>query len=388
MQTALCRKPVKGHSMTERSKKPNVILMLVDDLGYGDISAFNPESKIHTAHIDALAAGGMSFTDSHACSALCTPSRYGLLTGRYNWRSKLKYLVLPGDSMPLIEKGRMTMADLFRQNGYTTAVVGKWHLGLEWQLKAPDPNDFDEDPETYQTLKPRTAELPEDPRDHNKVLGLDIDYTRPITWGPNQYGFDYYYGIPSSLDQPPFVYLENDHCLEQPTRVSGEYRLDRYGPSQQQKWERGPIAPGFDHRRVLDDMQEKVLELIDGFAAEGAPFFLYYPTPAVHGPLLPNEKFAGRSGLNAYADVVLQVDDMVRQITEKLKVTGLAEDTIFIFTSDNGCSGVADYPFLLSRGHNPSYHFRGRKCSLYEGGHRVPTIVSWPAHIRPGRKRG
>ncbi|MGM9676101.1 MAG: sulfatase-like hydrolase/transferase, partial [Butyricicoccus sp.] len=209
---------------------------------------------------------------------------------------------------------------------------------------------------------------------------------KPITYGPNQYGFDYFYGLPASLDQPPFVYIENDRVLEPPTGVSGEVKLDRNGATMQTLWERGPIAPGYDHEQVLDDMNNKVLELIDRYSTDDKPFFIYYPTPAVHGPLLPNKKFKGSSGLNCYADVVLQVDDMVRQITEKLKEKGLYEDTVFIFTSDNGCSGVADYPFLLEHGHDPSAGYRAKKGSVYEGGHRVPTIVCWPSAIAAGTR--
>lgn len=367
-------------------KQPNVILMFVDDLGYGDISAFNENGKIHTPNINALTEGGIRFTDSHACSALCTPSRYGLLTGRYNWRSRLKCLVLPGDSEPLIEKDRMTMAHLFQQNGYHTACVGKWHLGLEWQLKEqPSPADFGEDARSYEPLSKRPR-MGRDGHFHFgdgvPVDGLDIDFTRPITFGPNQFGFEYFYGLPASLDQPPYVYVENDHVLEQPDHMTGEYHLDRDGATQQTQWQRGPIAPGYHHEQVLPDMNNKVLDLIDEYSADDKPFFIYYPTPAVHGPLLPTPEFKGKSGLNLYADVVLQVDDMVRQISEKLKANDIFEDTIFIFTSDNGCSGVADYPFLLEHGHNPSYIFRGKKFDIYEGGHRVPTIVHYPAMIR------
>lgn len=162
-----------------------------------------------------------------------------------------------------------------------------------------------------------------------------------------------------------------------PDHVSGVFPLDRHGTSQQQLWQRGPHAKEYIHENVVTDMNNKVLELIDAHAGE--PFFIYYPTPAVHGPLLPPREFAGKSGLNAYADMVLYVDEMVRQITEKLKEKNIWENTIFMFMSDNGCSGVADYPLLLSQGHNPSYVFRGMKADIYEGGHRVPTIFSWPA---------
>lgn len=367
-------------------KQPNVIIMFVDDLGYGDVSAFHKQGKIHTPHIDALADSGMKFTDSHACSPLCSPSRYGLLTGRYAFRSRLKHLTLPGDSMPLIERDRMTLAHLFSQNGYRTACVGKWHLGLQWQLNPnPQSSDFHADPEIYKRLPERFGTEPSVAmRSKGLVKGLDVDYTKPILHGPNQLGFDYFYGMAASLDQSPYVYIENDTVIEQPTAVSGQVMIDRRSKDNQTQWQCGPIAPSFRHQDVLDDMNDKVLKLLDTYSQSQEPFFLYYPTPAVHGPLLPSPRFAGKSGLNAYGDVVLQLDDMVGQISQKLQETHLAENTIFIFTSDNGCAAVADIPTLNAMGHSPSAQYRGHKFSIYEGGHRVPTIISAPSLIPAG----
>ncbi len=368
-------------------RKPNVILILVDDLGYGDVSCFNQESKIHTENIDYLAGRGMRFTDSHATSAVCTPSRYGVLTGRYNWRSRLKSYVLPGDAEALIEYERKTLAHMFKENGYNTAAVGKWHLGLDWQLK--DKCEF----EKY-GLDEKEFKVPDIRHGRNKVFditkgwfepnGLDIDYTKPITFGPNQLGFDYFFGTAASLDQPPFVYIENDHALAEPTRITGEHNLDRTGASQQQKWEVGPIAPGFKHQNVCRDMQAKVLGLIDQFTEKEEPFFLYYPTHMVHGPLIPDEEYQGKSGIGVYGDFVLQLDSYVGQIVNKLKDKEVFEDTVIIFTSDNGASGVADFAGLIERGHNPNYHFRGNKFDIWEGGHREATIVSYPRIIKEG----
>lgn len=358
--------------------KPNVILMLVDDLGYGDLSCLNEDSKIHTPNIDVLAERGMTFCDAHSTSALCTPSRYGLLTGRYNWRSTLKSLVLPGGAPPLIEKDRMTLADLFRQNGYFTACVGKWHLGLEWARKEFDGSEYG--------IEEEVAPFKGKPGSAFRLDGMDIDYGEPIAYGPNQYGFDYFYGTAASLDQPPYTYIENDRVLRKPDHMTGVFPLDRGGPSQMDQWQRGPAAQGHDFRQVIPDMNRKVLELIEEHEKE--PFFIYYPTQAVHGPLLPPKDFEGRSGLNAYADMVLYTDYMVGEITAKLKEKGLWDDTVFLFLSDNGCSGVADYPFLTANGHNPSYIFRGKKSEIYEGGHRVPAILSWPRKYQSGKKCG
>lgn len=368
-------------------KKPNVILILADDLGYGDVSCLNPESKINTENIDQLADEGMIFTDSHATSAVCTPSRYGVLTGRYNWRSHLKSYVLPGDSEALIEKDRKTIAHMFKENGYNTAVVGKWHLGLDWQLK--DKCDF----KTY-GLDEKEYCIPDIRFGRKGVFditkgwfepnGLDIDYTKPITFGPNQLGFDYFFGTAASLDQPPFVYIENDRALAEPNAITGEHNLDRIGASHQQKWEIGPIAPGFIHQNVCRDMQAKVLELIDKYTQQEEPFFLYYPTHMVHGPLIPDKEYRGKSGVGPYGDFVLQLDAYVGQIVNKLKDKDVFEDTVVIFTSDNGASGVADLPGLIEKGHNPSYHFRGHKFDIWEGGHREPTIISYPKIIKAG----
>lgn len=361
-------------------KKPNVILMLIDDLGYGDLSCLNENSKIATPNIDALAERGAVFTDAHATSALCTPSRYGLLTGRYNWRSQLKSGVLLGTGEPLIEQGRQTLAHVFRQKGYFTACVGKWHLGMQWHRKTDANGSEYGIQDEITAMKADLAEARKTGKSiwnsRNFVDGFDLDFEEPLISGPCDQGFDYFYGMPASLDQPPYVYVENDRVLVQPDHVSGVFPLDRSGATQQELWQRGPAAAGFDHRQVIPDMQAKVLDLIETHRDE--PFFIYYPTPAVHGPLLPTPVYQGRSGLNLYADMVLQLDGMVGEITRKLIDTGLWEDTIFVFASDNGCSGVADYPFLLAHDHHPSYVFRGIKAEIYEGGHRVPVLVSWP----------
>ncbi len=369
--------------------KPNIVLIFADDLGYGDVSSFNPNSKIHTKNIDRLAAEGMRFKDSHATSALCTPSRYGLLTGRYNWRSRLKSFVVRGDSEALIEKDRLTLPQMLKENGYRTAAVGKWHLGMDWTLKdGPDHEKFSLDPddEDYQKIKNQFG------RDGNfdqrlegpKIEGLDIDYSAPIKYGPNDYGFDYFFGTAASIDQPPYVYIENDRFTADPTIFYGLPDVARDNPSQQQSWQMGPADPSFKVENVMPDMQNKVLRLLDDFGDREDPFFLYYPTHLVHGPLVPSEEFEGQSGLGLYGDFVLQLDAYVGQVIDVLKDKGIFDDTIFIFTSDNGASAVAGFDELKEQGHNPSHIFRGLKADAWEGGHREPTIVSYPLMIEPG----
>jgi len=368
-------------------KKPNIVMIFADDIGYGDISSFNPHSKIHTKNIDALAEEGMRFKDSHATSALCTPSRYGLLTGRYNWRSPLKSFVVRGDSETLIEKDRKTLPHLLKENGYRTAAVGKWHLGMDWELKDDiDYKRFSLDPEKIQKIKDQYG------RDGNfdqslktaPIEGLDIDYSKPIKFGPNDLGFEYFFGTAASLDQPPYVYIENDRFVAEPTIFYGLPDVARDDPSQQQSWQIGPADPEFKVENVPDDMQKKVLAILDDYGDREEPFFLYYPTHLVHGPLVPRDDFEGKSGIGLYGDFVMQLDSYVGEITELLKEKGVFEDTIFIFTSDNGASAVAGFDDLKAQGHNPSHIFRGQKADAWEGGHREPTIVSYPRMIEPG----
>jgi len=369
--------------------KPNVVLIFADDLGYGDVSCFNENSKIRTRNIDRLAKEGMRFEDSHATSALCTPSRYGLLTGRYNWRSRLKQFVLPGDSEALIEKDRDTIAHMFKENGYTTAAIGKWHLGLDWTLK--DEKDY----ESFSLRRDRFEENEEQLGRHGHfdsqlpkvpIEGLDIDYSKPIQYGPLDYGFDYFFGTAASLDQPPYVYIENDQILGDPKVLAGLPKLDRAGPSQNEAWQLGPYAPEYEVRKTPSIMQRKVLDVLDEFTEEkhNQPFFLYYPTHLVHGPLFPDDAFKGLSGIGKYGDFVLQLDHYVGEIIDKLKKEDIFDETVFIFTSDNGASNIIDFEDLEEKGHHPSYHFRGKKSHIWEGGHREPTIISYPPLVEPG----
>lgn len=323
-------------------KTPNIIYILADDLGYGDISALNEHSKINTVNIDQLAASGLSYTDAHASSSVCTPSRYSILTGLYNWRSRLKENVLFGYDRPLIDKDVPTVASVLKDAGYTTACIGKWHLGLGWTF-------LDEE---------------------NQV----VDYSAPISHGPVDLGFDYFYGISASLDMPPYVYIEDNHVTAMPTSISKSDDPKSW-------WREGPIAPDFKHIEALPKMTQKVLDVIEDHKDE--PFFIYYPLPAPHTPILPTVDFVGKSNTNLYGDFVLMCDDVVGQIVQRIEQLGLTDDTIIIFTSDNGCSPQANYSELEVLGHNPSYIYRGTKSDIFEGGHRIPLIVKWPKVIQP-----
>lgn len=334
------------------SHRPNLIYIFADDMGYGDLSCLNEEAKFQTVHLDALAAGGMRCTDAHSSSAVCTPSRYSVMTGRYNWRSTLKNGVTGGYSQPLLEPGRMTVASMLKEKGYQTACVGKWHLGLGWPLKDGGTAS------TYQD-----EEL--------------VDFESPISDGPTDHGFDYYYGISASLDMPPYVYIENDRMTAK--------SLSRFEAVSGKKMMRaGVIGDDFKPEEVLPNLTEKVETLIDGYAQGEDPFFIYFPLPAPHTPILPTPAFQGKSGTNEYGDFCLQVDDTVGRVLRALERHGLTDDTIVVFTADNGCSPMADFEELAQFDHHPSYVFRGHKADIYEGGHRIPFVIRWPEAIAAG----
>lgn len=348
-----CKEKVGLSEPKEPEKLPNIIYVLADDLGYGDINAFNPDGKIKTPHIDQLASEGMKFTDAHTSSAVCTPTRYGILTGRYNWRSPLKQGVLTGISKALIPNSRTTTASLLKRSGYNTAFIGKWHLGWDWALKEGDSVGG-------------TGWNPEDSE--------NIDFSKPVSNGPKELGFDYSYGHSGSLDMAPYVYVENGMPTSIPTKVTideGKYTW----------WREGPTGDDFQHDDVTPNFFRKSFDFIQEKAESEKPFYLYLALPSPHTPILPTEGWLGKSGLNPYADFVMQIDDYMGQLTALLEEKGIADNTIVIFTSDNGCSPEADFEILGEKGHDPSSIYRGHKADIYEGGHRVPFIVKWPNKI-------
>lgn len=323
--------------------KPNIVYILADDLGYGDVSCLNKNSKINTSNLDKLAKNGLCFTDAHASSAVCTPSRYSILTGRYNWRSALKAGVLLGYSEHLIEPGRMTVASMLKKSGYKTACIGKWHLGMDFQKN----NDCDD----------------------------DVDFSKPIKNGPNDYGFDYFYGISASLDMPPYVYIENNKATQVPTGETENLIWPRY-------WRKGAVSADFSHEDVLPNLTNKVLTKIDELSNE--PFFIYFPLPSPHTPCLPTSEFQGSTGMGDYADYVVMTDDVVGRVVAKLEEKGILDNTIVIFTSDNGVAPPNYVGDLSIFGHNSSYIYRGHKADIYEGGHRIPLLIRWSNGIKPG----
>ncbi|MDD4098838.1 MAG: arylsulfatase, partial [Lentisphaeria bacterium] len=326
------------------STRPNIVYILADDMGYGDISAFNPQAAFRTPRLDQLAAEGMMFGDAHASSAVCTPSRYSILTGRYNWRSSLKQGVTMGYSESVLEPGRLTVAAWLRQRGYRTGCIGKWHLGWTWA----------------------------------RLAGTgEVDFTAPIRQGPLQAGFESFFGISASLDMPPYVYVEGDRATAIPDRRIA-------GNTGKLAFREGVIAPDFHPETVLPTLERKAIDFIQRQSRDARPFFLYLPLTAPHTPILPGIAYRGKSGTNAYGDFCLQVDDVVGHVMDALATQGLAENTIVVFTSDNGCSPQADFAELARCRHFPSHIFRGMKADIYEGGHRIPLIVRWPDGITAG----
>ncbi|WFE86623.1 sulfatase-like hydrolase/transferase [Parabacteroides chongii] len=327
----------------QEQKKPNIVFIFADDMGYGDVSAFNENSKIQTTNIDRIANEGVAFTDAHSSSSVSTPSRYSLLTGRYNWRSDLKSGVLMGYNKALIAPDRRTIASVLRDQGYQTACIGKWHLGWDW---------------------------------NNIEAGKDsVDFSKPITNGPTTRGFDYFYGIIASLDMAPYVYVENDMPTALPDRETVNDGM-KY-------WRKGPTASDFDHEQTLPNFINRAVDYIHDKSKDDKPFYLYLPLPAPHTPILPIKEYQGKSGLNPYGDFVLMVDDMVGKVMNALKEAGVDDNTILVFSTDNGCSPQAKFDELQEKGHYPSYIYRGHKADLFDGGHRIPCAVRWPAKIKP-----
>ncbi len=352
---ALTEVVLPSRGWADNESKPNIVYVLCDDLGYGDVSCNNDKGKIPTPNVDRLAEAGMRFTDAHSGSSVCTPTRYGILTGRYSWRSRLQSGVLGGFSPPLIAKDRLTVASLLKQHGYATACIGKWHLGIGWPAA-----------EGVVVAKAKQGNA--------GSSGAKIDFAKPIEDGPTLHGFDYYFGISASLDMPPYTFIENDRVTASPSDQAAKGEFGRPGPK----------APGFRASDVLPTLTAKAVQYIEQHTGKGKPFFLYLPLTAPHTPIAPSAAFAGKSPLGKYGDFVMEVDWSLGQVLDALKRKGAAENTLVVFTSDNGCSPAAGIAALESKGHFPSYHFRGYKADIWDGGHRIPFIARWPGRIKAG----
>lgn len=343
------------------SSLPNIVVIFADDMGVGDVS--HNGGVVPTPALDKLASNGMRLTDAHTTSAVCTPSRYGLMTGRYNWRTRLQSSVFFHPlSLPLIEKDEQTLATLLKEAGYYTGMVGKWHMGYKWTRK----RNFKQAP-------------------HMQGAGWEIDFTK-AAGSPLRNGFDYHFGILASLDMPPYVYIDQDLAVSNPT-VSKGYMKSNQGSllsAAQAEGRIGPADPSFTAEGVLPTFSQKSVEFIQSSAAKEQPFFLYLSLTSPHTPHTPSAQWQGRSGINTYGDFLMETDWVVGQVQAALEESGVADETFVLFSADNGASPKADFKKLAEYNHFPSGPLRGTKADIFEGGHRVPTIVSWPGKVEAG----
>lgn len=336
---------------------PNIIIILADDLGYGDLQSFNPNSKIPTPNLDKLARQGMRFTDAHSPSSVCTPTRYGLLTGRYPWRSRLKAGVLPPLGKPLIEEGRLTLPAMLKTQGYATAIVGKWHLGWDWATTDG----------TAAAITPN---------------GLsNVDFTKPVANGPLTRGFDYFYGV-DIPNFPPYVFIENDRTLGTPTET-----IPTNNPDINRK---GPMMKGWDPVKILPAITDRAVRYVEEQTKASQPFFLYFALTSPHYPVVPSPEFVGKSKAGVYGDFVVQTDAVVGAVMDALQRAGADKNTLVIFTSDNGPEVASEvkigaYARLQQSQHASMANWRGVKRDAWEGGHRVPFIARWTGKIPAGK---
>lgn len=354
-----------------QDSNPNIVIIYTDDQGIGDVSALNSNARFQTPNIDRIAHEGVIFTDGHSSDAVCTPSRYSLLTGRYSWRTSLKKGVLGAEGPCLIESGRMTIASLLKNEGYHTAMVGKWHLQMEFEGEK----------------------------------GKNRNWSKPFTDGPIDHGFDYFFGIPASMNYGILTYLENDSVLYPPDLWTQKKAVldprsfrDHVNPHDYRMtppYQELPDHPGwlevakeFNDELVLETFAYKAVEYIDSAAKEykkGKPFFLYLPLTSPHLPHATHVDFRGRSDCGNYGDFMMETDHRVGQILNALDENGIAENTLVIFSSDNGPETNYLYQFE-THNHQSNMGFRGGKRDIYEGGHRVPFIMRWPNVISPSSK--
>ncbi|MGQ9668430.1 MAG: sulfatase family protein [Anaerolineae bacterium] len=348
------------------ASKPNIILILADDLGFGDVQCYNPvRGKIPTPHIDRLAAEGMRFTDGHSSSGVCSPSRYTLLTGRYHWRTKLQSGIVGVFGEPLIAPDRMTIGTLAKNAGYRTACIGKWHLGWDWPIP-PDKRPLF----VVGKTSPVTTEA-------HRAAWQEV-FSQPIGGGPTAHGFDEYFGV-DVPNWPPFCFIENDRTVGVPTEFLPARLLENNQASIG-----GPALKDWTLEPTLPALGDRAADFIARQTRAKQSFLLYLPLTSPHTPLSVNAEWKDKSGLNAYADLVMETDALVGRVLEALTKSGAADNTLVVFTSDNGCSPYIGMKELEQKGHYPSGPLRGAKADAWEGGHRVPFIVRWPGTVNPG----
>ncbi|MPM04931.1 Arylsulfatase [bioreactor metagenome] len=377
LAATMCRM-LSSSSILYAENKPNIVFILADDMGFGDVSFNNPYARVKTPAIDALASQGMSFTDAHSGGALSGPSRYGLLTGRYHFRVtpvKEFWGYLP----PKIESERRTIGTLMQDAGYTTACIGKWHLGLNWGLKDKNKSQISE---------------------NQKLSYTNTDFSVPVKGGPVDLGFDYSFILPASLDMPPYTFVRNRDVVDKDIILTADaypneleqtvFAWDRIHTNEKDiYWERGvwwrngEMSRSFRMERCLPDIVEEGLSFIERAAKNKQPFFLYMPLTGPHTPWIASSEFKGKTEFGAYGDFILQIDNVVERVKKQLKSLGLFENTIIVFTADNGAAWQEED--IQQYAHQANYSRRGQKGDAYDGGHHVPLFIQWPGQKLEGK---
>jgi arylsulfatase A len=332
-------------------KQPNVLILYADDMGFGDLAIQNSDSKIPTPNLDQLAREGIRFTDGHSSSGICTPSRFALLTGRHHWRDFHGIVNAFGGSV--FKPERLTMPEMFKDKGYATAAIGKWHLGWDW--------------DAIRTKKGASFDA--------------FDWTKTIPDGPLAHGFEHYFGD-TVINFPPYCWIEDDRVPKAPDTMMDE---KKWKPIKEGKWEcrPGPMVTGWDPYENIPTLTKRGVEYVKAQAKSEKPFFLYFAYPAPHAPIIPNDEFDGMSKAGPFGDFVCEVDDSCGQILRALKESGQQENTIVVFTADNGPEKYA-YVRDEKFDHWSAAPFRGLKRDIYEGGHHVPFVVRWPGVAKAG----
>lgn len=351
-----------GFAAAQNSERPNIIIIYADDMGYGDLEIQNDASKIPTPNLNQLAAEGMRFTDAHSSSGICSPSRYAMLTGTYHWRRQ--HDIVNSFGKPFFDKTDITLPQVLKDNGYATACIGKWHLGWDWKFKNEPTGQVQQWGKTRRFYQPK-----------------DVNWSEPISGGPLDRGFDYYFGD-GTINFPPYAWVENDKLIELPTEVMDVHNVGFDVNEGEWEFRPGPKVKDWNPYDVLPTLTKKTVAWIYQQESE-KPFFLYLALPSPHAPIIPNEEFIGKSEAGPYGDFMFQTDWVAGQVLKALKEKGIEDNTIVIFTADNGPEKYA-FERAEKYSHFSMGDFRGLKRDVWEGGHHVPFIIKWPGKIKAG----
>ncbi len=359
----------------DADRLPNILLILADDLGYGDVSVYNDEAKVETKHLDSLARQGLRFTDAHSPSTVCTPTRYGILTGRMPFRTGMAGVFTGVDGPCLIDERRLTLPQMLREAGYATAMVGKWHLGMTFFGSEGQP--------AYE------IEFPASTREERSAAGVErvrsVDFSRSIPDGPLHRGFDQFFGTVSCPTTDwLYAWVEGDRVPVPPESLLDRSPLPKHPYANDNR--QGMIAPDYDLEQVDLVFLERSVQFLEEHSTSSPdqPFFLFHSMQAVHLPSFAAPEFQGKSGAGPHGDFLYEMDFVVGELMAALDRLGIADDTLVLFTSDNGPETASAYHMRADHDHDGARPWRGLKRDQWEGGHRVPTIARWPGRTPAG----